>query len=618
MASNPSHLEAVDPVVEGMVRAHQDRIGDRIHEKVLPVLLHGDAAFAGQGVVAETLNLSQLRGYRTGGTVHIVINNQIGFTTRPDDLRSSLYSTDVAKMVRAPIFHVNGDHPEEAVRVIHHALAFRQRFKQDVVVDLVCYRRWGHNEGDDPSYTNPVLYGQIESHRSVRKLYTEHLVRRGDFDIETAEKALEDFRERLREVHDEVRALEAEPATLEEPIDEHSHYDAPTELRPASAETLRTVLESLDRVPPGFEVHPKLSRQLAQRKKRFDGDTIDWGLAEALAFGSLVLDGVPVRLSGEDSGRGTFSQRHAVLHDQRSADQYVPLSNLSPDQAPFNVYDSLLSEFAVLGFEYGYSVGHPEALVMWEAQFGDFCNGAQVIIDQFISSAESKWGQTSSVVLLLPHGYEGQGPEHSSARLERFLQVAARRNVRVVYPSTPAQYFHLLRTQVQLEVRKPLVVMTPKSLLRLPACVSSVADLTDGAFHTVIEDDVADPASVRRLVLCSGKLYFELLAERSEAGVADTAITRVELLYPFPSDALASAFGRYPALEEIVWAQEEPRNMGAWSHAQDWLRDVMPEGVPLRYAGRARSASTATGSHRRHVREQRRLVREALGLAEDV
>ncbi len=611
VASNPSHLEAVNPVVEGMVRALQDRSGDTEREKILPVLLHGDASFSGQGVVAETLNLSLLEGYRTGGTVHLIINNQIGFTTRPDDLRSSLYTTDVAKMVRSPIFHVNGDHPEEAVRVMRHALAFRQKFKRDVVVDLVCYRRWGHNEGDDPSYTSPILYDLISKHRSVRKRYTEHLLRRGDFDLETAEKALEDFRKRLREVHDEVRAVQLEPPTIESFGEEFENAGEAPDLATPSDEALREILAGLQRTPEGFETHPKLGRQLEQRRTRYDKDQIDWALAEALAFGSLVLDGVPVRLSGEDSGRGTFSQRHAVLHDRSTAKSWIPLANLAPDQAPFHVYDSLLSEFAVLGFEYGYSVNYPEALVMWEAQFGDFNNGAQVIIDQFIASAESKWGQLSSLVMLLPHGYEGQGPEHSSARLERFLQLAARGNLRVAYPSTPAQYFHMLRAQASHDDRRPLIVMTPKSLLRLPACVSSAAELSGGSFCAVLADE-RRASGARRLVLCSGKVYYDLLEARDELDADDVAVARLELIYPFPKDAIRDLLTKHPALEEIVWAQEESQNMGAWSYVHERLRELLPDGTKLRYAGRHRSASPATGSHRRHLKEQAALVHDAL------
>jgi len=598
LASNPSHLEAVDPVVQGMTRARQDRLGDTVRSRVLPILIHGDGSFAGQGVVAETLNGSQLKGYRTGGTIHVIVNNQIGFTTGPADARSSTYPTDVAKTVRAPIFHVNGDHPEEAVRVMRLALAYRQQFKRDVVVDLVCYRRWGHNEADDPSYTHPILYSRIKGHRSVRKLYTEQLMRRGYLDVDQAEKALEDFRQRLVQVHDDVRRAQSESEGAK-------GADVPDEPPPvqeeiptsAEREMLERVLDGIERTPATFHPHPKLQRQLAKRRERFDADRIDWSLGEALAFGTLVLRGVPVRLSGEDSGRGTFSQRHATLYDYESAEAYVPLSHLSEDQASFTVYDSQLSEFAVMGFEYGFSVDYPEALVMWEAQFGDFVNGGQVIIDQFLVSAESKWGQRSGVVLLLPHGFEGQGPEHSSARPERFLQLAAGDNIRVAYPSTPAQYFHLLRLQALNPERKPLVVMTPKSLLRLPACVSSAAEFSEGRFEAVLEE----PA--RREAPDSARF--------AEHGIEDTAIARLERLYPFPEDRMGELLGHFGSVTDIVWAQEEPQNMGAWEFVNGRIRALLQPGQSLRYAGRPASASTATGSSRRHQGEQERLVREA-------
>ena len=614
VASNPSHLEAVDPVVEGMVRARQDRRGDLQRERVLPVLLHGDAAFSGQGVVAETLNLAQLKGYRTGGTVHIVVNNQIGFTTGPADLRSSHYPTDVAKMVRSPIFHVNGDHPEAALRVIRLAFAFRQAFKRDVFIDLVCYRRWGHNEADDPSYTHPILYSRIENHRSVRKLYTERLLRRGDIDPETAEQALVDYRKRLQQVHDEVhKADDGEEGEPELPPEMEPAAAGPRPSTGAGRGALERVLEALERTPEGFKTHPKLARQLARRRERFEGAEIDWALAETLAFGTLVLESTPVRLSGEDSGRGTFSQRHAILYDHETAAPWVPLASIAPGQAPFHVFDSLLSEFAVLGFEYGYSVEHPEALVLWEAQFGDFNNGAQVIIDQFVVSAEEKWGQRSSVVMLLPHGWEGQGPEHSSARAERFLSMAARGSIRVAYPSTPAQYFHLLRAQAASEVRKPLVVMTPKSLLRHKACVSRAEELAAGRFEPLLPDPRSvGPATARRLLLCTGKVFFDIDARREEGGIDDVALWRVEQLYPFPAEELAELMARFDRVEDVVWVQEEPRNMGAWSFMVERLAEHLAPDRRLRYVGRPRSSSPATGSHRRHVAEQRAIVEQAL------
>ena len=616
LASNPSHLEAVDPVVEGMARAWQDRAGDTERERALPILIHGDAAFAGQGVVAETLNLSQLLGYRTGGTIHIVVNNQIGFTTGPADARSSLYSTDVAKAVRAPIFHVNGDYPEDAVRVIKLALEFRRRFQRDVVVDMVCYRRWGHNETDDPSYTNPTLYAKIDNHRSVRKLYTEQLLRRGDLDPETAEKALEDFRERLRSVHDEVQAVERKEVTA--PVDTESDRGSAGREAADTAvpvKLLESVLDGLERTPDGFEPQPKLVLQLARRRDRFGNGTIDWALGEALAFGSLCLEGTTVRLSGEDSGRGTFSQRHAVLHDRRSGDAYAPLAHLAPDQGSFTVFDSLLSEFAILGFEYGYSVAWPEALVLWEAQFGDFANGAQVIIDQFMACSEEKWNQRSRVVLLLPHGSEGQGPEHSSARLERFLQLCAGGNMQVCYPSTPAQYFHLLRRQVRQDPVRPLVVMTPKSLLRHKECVSTAEALTSGRFESVLDDPnfVDRAGDARRLVLCSGKVVFDLLAHARTAGIDDVAVVRVEQFYPFPSEAIANVVHRYRQLTDVVWVQEEPRNMGAWSFLNERLGpELAASGRTLRYVGRPRAAAPAPGSMKQHLAGQQQLVREAL------
>jgi 2-oxoglutarate dehydrogenase E1 component len=610
LASNPSHLEAVDPVVEGMVRARQDRRGDTAHERVIPILMHGDAAFAGQGVVAETLNLSLLRGYRTGGTVHIVINNQIGFTTGPQDARSSPYATDVARTVQAPIFHVNGDRPEDAVRVVRLALAFRNAFKRDVVVDLVCYRRWGHNEGDDPSYTHPTLYARIEGHRSVRKLYTEELLRRGDLTPETAERALGDYHERLERAFAEVRGMTRAAATA--PTREVPAAPEPEIVTAVPEDRLAEVVEGLDRVPTGFEVHPKLARQLTRRLEEFRDDAIDWALAETLAFGTLVLDGTSVRLSGEDSGRGTFSQRHVILYDHRTGERHIPLAHLREGQARFQAYDSHLSEFAVLGFEYGYSVDAPGTLVLWEAQFGDFANGGQVVIDQFIASAEAKWGQTSGVTLLLPHGYEGQGPEHSSARIERFLQLASADNLRIAYPSTPTQYFHLLRLQALSPKRKPLVVFTPKSLLRHKDAVSSKDDLARGRFAAVLDDPrVAEASAVKRIVLCAGKVAYDLDAQRRAAEASDVAIVRLERLYPFPAEELARLLDRYPKDAGVCWTQEEPRNMGAWDYVDEPLLSLIG-GRALRYAGRPGSASPAAGSHARHLDEQRALVEDAL------
>lgn len=614
LASNPSHLEAVDPVVEGMARARQDQLGDKERRRVLPVLVHGDAAFSGQGVVAETFSLSRLPGYRTGGTVHIVVNNQIGFTAGPEELRSSPYATDFAKAIRAPIFHVNGNYPEDAVRVIRHALAFRQEFGVDAVVDLVCYRRWGHNEGDEPSYTHPVLYQKIKKQRSVRKIYTERLLRRGDLNPDAAERALDDFRDKLREVHEEVRKAQLEPPVVEtdrEAVEgvaaEHAHETA------ISQEMVNTLLDRVYQSPEGFGPHPKLERQLRQRTDSFRKGSVEWGLAEAMAFGSLLLEGHHIRLSGEDSQRGTFSQRHAVLHDQTTGAEYTPLKNLTDKQGKFSVFDSLLSEFAVLGFEYGYSVSRPECMVLWEAQFGDFANGAQVILDQFISCARDKWGQTSRIVMLLPHGFEGQGPEHSSARIERYLQLCAEGNWQVSYPSTPAQYFHLLRRQMHLpEPGKPLVVFTPKSLLRLPAAASKPEDFTDGCFREVLPDvDGPDPAQVERLLLCSGKVYYDLAAARKKHAANTVGIARIEQFYPFPARQLQRLFKHYTKLKKCVWVQEEPRNMGARDFLDELLVEVLSD-TPFDMVCRPASASPATGSHVRHVAEQEDLMQRAL------
>ncbi len=606
MASNPSHLEAVDPVVEGMARALQDIRSDTAHEQVLPVLVHGDAAFAGQGVVAETLNMSALSGYRTGGTIHIVVNNGIGFTTSPADARSSVYATDVAKMVQAPIFHVNADDPEACVHVMDLALAFRRDFRKDVVVDVVGYRRWGHNEADEPAYTQPIMYAKIRDRRSVRKLYTERLVNRGDLNLAEAEAALKDFQERM----------EAAFAATHE-TGEPSPAPAPRRPAPVPAEppfppvplaTLERILHRATTVPDGFHAHPKLARQLAQHGEMLAQGGADFGTAELLAFGSLVMEGIPVRLSGQDSRRGTFSQRHSVLVDQDSGAEYTPLAHVDPGQAPFLVYDSLLSEYAVLGFEYGYSVIRTDALVLWEAQFGDFANGAEVVIDQFIASAEEKWGQRSRLVLLLPHGAEGQGPEHSSARLERYLQLAAAGNLRIAVPSTAAQYYHLLRAQAHAARAVPLIVLTPKSLLRADAA-KSVADAFLGAFQPVLPDP-APPAAPERLLLCSGKVAFDLLEHRHKTGDGAAAVARVERLYPFPAEELAALLSAHPTVRELRWVQEEPANMGAWSFVAPRLRELAP-GLPLAYAGRAESPSPATGSHRVFQAEQQALVADA-------
>jgi multifunctional 2-oxoglutarate metabolism enzyme len=609
VASNPSHLEAVDPVVEGMVRAKQDG-AENGRDAVLPVLIHGDAAFAGQGVVAETLAMSQLSGYRTGGTVHVIVNNQLGFTTGSTYARSSEYASDVARTVQAPIFHVNGDDPEACVRVARLAFAFRMQFHKDVVIDMWCYRRWGHNEGDEPSFTQPLMYDAIEGRRSVRKRYMERLVNSGDLSVEEAERALEEFRGRMQQAFDETR-----DAGAEKPAAEERTPPEPAAVRPAvhtavERSTLDEVVDALVTVPEGFRVHPKLEKWLGARRAALDADAVDWSLGEGLAFGSLLLDGVSIRLAGQDTRRGTFSQRHSVLVDRTTGAEHPSLEALGT----FRVYDSLLSEFAAVGFEYGYSVANPDALVLWEAQFGDFANGAQVIADQFLSAAEDKWSQTSGLVLLLPHGYEGQGPEHSSARLERWLQLAGEDNLQVCTPSTPAQYFHLLRRQALRDLRKPLVVLTPKSLLRLPAARSAAAELTDASFLEVLPDpDHPHPSVVSRLLFCGGKVFYDLAKRRADAGVAGATLVRIEQLYPFPAEQVREVLERH-AGADAYWVQEEPENMGAWYYVRRVVRDRL--GVDLTGVTREESASPATGSLTVHQREQGDLLDRAFdGLA---
>ncbi len=604
VVANPSHLEAVDPVLEGVVRAKQERRGSDGHRKVLPVLIHGDAAFAGQGVVVETFNLSQLEGYRTGGTVHIVINNQVGFTTSTLDARSSFYATDVAKTVQAPIIHVNGDDPEAVVRVARFAFAFRQAFNKDVVIDMICYRRRGHNEGDEPSYTQPVMYKLIEGHRSVRKLYLERLVNTGVLSMEDGEELLDEFRELMEAAFQETR--DSAPRSRA----------APTEPRPESTVTtavprseLEDILAYITTTPEGFSVHPKLEKMLSDRAASLDGGLVDWGTAEALAFGSLARAGVPIRLSGEDSRRGTFSHRHAELTDYETGKEWAPLESITAEETRVRIVDSLLSEFAAVGFEYGYSIEWPEAFVLWEAQFGDFANGAQVIIDQFIAAGEAKWGQNTDLTLLLPHGYEGQGPEHSSARIERFLELCAGENLRVVVPATSGQYFHLLRRQALVRPAKPLIVFTPKSLLRTKEAFADAAQLIEGRFQPVVADDRVD-AGARRLVLCAGKVYHDLERERSKAGIDGVALVRVSQLYPVPEAELEALADRHPDAD-VVWCQEEPENAGAFRFMVRQLPRIF--GRPLHYAGRPESPSPATGSMSRHQSQQATLVREALG-----
>ena len=631
LASNPSHLEAVNPVVEGMVRAKQQTILEahpgasekQLRDRVLPILVHGDAAFAGQGVVAETLNLSQLEGYRTGGTVHLVVNNQIGFTTLPMHSRSSAYATDIARMIQAPIFHVNGDDPEAAVRVARLALDYRNVFNKDVVIDMICYRKYGHNEGDEPGYTQPLMYADIGNHRSVRKLYLELLLRRGELTPEQAEEVLDDFKDKLDRAFEETKELaekHKDRRPVEAPVPAGADVEAPTA---AGRRALETVVEALVGLPDDLHVHKKLARLVVdRRRKQFEEGAIDWAFAEALAFGTLLLEGTPVRLSGQDSGRGTFSQRHAILYDQEDAHRYLPLNHLTPGgpgdgQARFQVYDSLLSEYAALGFEYGYSVADPSALVLWEAQFGDFVNGAQIMIDQFITAAEAKWGQTSSLVMLLPHGYEGQGPEHSSGRVERFLQACAEDNLTVANYSTPANYFHALRRQIKRADKTPLIVMTPKSLLRHPEAVTSAEELADGAYRPFIASEAAGTAE--RLVICSGKVVYDVLKARE--GLDDpssVAVARLEQFYPFPEAAVREELERFSG-KPVVWLQEEPANMGGWTFVRPRLDAVLEDihgdcSNRAVYAGRRAAASPATGSAAVHAAEQERILKAALGL----
>ena len=610
LAPNPSHLEAVDPVVEGIVRPKQDRLGDLKRERVIPLLIHGDAAFAGQGVVAETLNLSQLDGYSTGGTIHLIINNQIGFTTLPDESRSTVYSTDVARMVQAPIFHVNGDDPEAAMRVVQLAYDFRQEFKKDVVIDMFCYRRHGHNEGDDPAYTQPILYRKISEHPSVAVQYGERLVNEGV----VSNAVLAQMRETAKNRY--VTAFDKTKNATERFHVPDLGAGAPRRTRGTTTvdhDTVRRVLEGLTDFPATFHLHPKLKGFIEKRKEAFAKDgPIDWAFGEALAFGSLVLEGTPVRLNGQDSGRGTFSQRHLAFYDYENGERYIPLRHMSADQATFDVVDSSLSEYAVLGFEFGYSVADPLTLTIWEAQFGDFSNGAQIMIDQFIATAEQKWGQPSGLVMLLPHGYEGQGPEHSSARMERFFVLCAQENIRLANCTTPAQYFHLLRRQART-VRKPLVVFTPKSLLRHPKATSTFEELSSGSFREVINDTNIDPSRVTRLIFCSGKVYYDLLAAREKNHANHIALVRLEQLYPFPEQQINDVLMRYPLTAEVAWVQEEPLNMGAWRFMSDWFAPlVAPTRRKLQYIGRAESASPATGSKKRHDQEQADLVTTAL------
>ena len=609
LTANPSHLEAVDPVLEGFVRAKQDIINKAGSAfTVLPILMHGDAAFAGQGVVAETLNMSQLRGFRTGGTIHVIVNNQVGFTTSPAASRSSVYCTDVARMVEAPIFHVNGDDPEACVRVAQLAFEFRQEFNKDVVIDMVCYRRRGHNEGDDPSMTQPLMYKLIEAKRSVRKLYTEGLIGRGDITIEEAEAALKDYQAKLEQAFAETKDTGKGSA----PATEGSEEPFPLPLATGvSDDVVKRIVEVHVNLPEGFQPHQRVLPQLQKRAQMVSDGTIDWAMGETLAFGSLLMEGVPVRLTGQDSRRGTFVQRHHVIVDRASAREYTPLSYLAENQATYTVYDSMLSEFAAMGFEYGYSVARPNALVLWEAQFGDFGNGAQTIVDEFVSSGEQKWGQRSGVVLLLPHGYEGQGPDHSSARIERYLQMCAQNNMTVAMPSLPSSYFHLLRWQALNPSHKPLVVFTPKSMLRLKAASSKIEEFTgNSSFRPVIGDSTVAAGGVRRVLVCSGKIYWDLVAYREKQGITDTAVVRAERLYPVPAAELLAELAQYPAGADVRWVQEEPSNQGAWPFIALHLPAELG-GRALTCISRPASSSPAVGSHKRHEVEQQRVVEEA-------
>ena len=615
LTANPSHLEAVDPVLEGIVRAKQDLLEEERKFDILPLMLHGDAAFAGQGVVAETLNLSQLTGYRTGGTVHIVVNNQVGFTTAPEYSRSSEYCTDVAKMIGAPVFHVNGDDPEACVWAAKLAVDYREAFNKDVVIDLVCYRRRGHNEGDDPSMTQPAMYDVIDNLRSTRKLYTEALIGRGDISTKEAEDALRDYQGQLEQVFVEIRELERQAAAPSPSVEMEQRLA--TAVTAVSHSRLIAIGDAFTNVPEGFTPHPRVKPVIKKRAEMAQHGNVDWAFAELLAFGTLVQDGKLVRLSGQDSRRGTFTQRHSVLIDRTDGSEYTPLNHLGGDgHGRFMVYDSPLSEFAVLGFEYGYSVANPGALVLWEGQFGDFVNGAQSIIDEFISSGEAKWGQRSEVVLLLPHGHEGQGPDHTSGRIERFLQLCAEGSMTVALPSTPASYFHLLRRHVNDGIERPLVVFTPKSMLRNKAVVSPIEDFTEGKFLSVIDDPVytkgdGDRGKVTRILFVSGKLYYELAARKEKEGRDDIAVVRMEQLYPVPFRRLAQTVERYPNAHDFVWVQEEPANQGPWPFVGLWVPEQVPAITGLRRASRRAMSAPSSGSSKVHAVEQQQLIDDA-------
>jgi len=616
---NPSHLESVNPVVEGATRAIQDQKDSdgKALKSVAPILIHGDASFAGQGVIAETLNMSQLRGYETGGTIHIIINNQIGFTTLPSDARSTEYASDIAKMILAPIFHVNGDNPESAVHAMKMALDYRQRFKKDVVIDLICYRKHGHNEGDEPAFTQPGMYKEIDNHSPVRDIYVKELLRKEDFTKEEMQAIFGEFDELLQQAFEDAKnspPLEVTDKMLARSETKQKDWDDyPDTTYPV--DKLKEIAVKLNTVPNDFDANPKLLKQLAKRAEAAEKNEkkIDWGFAEALAFGSLLQSGTPIRLTGQDVERGTFSHRHVVLHGTKTQQRFVPLNHLTDDQANFYPYNSLLSEFAALGFEFGYSASNPEALVIWEAQFGDFVNGAQIIIDQYISASAAKWGQNTSLVMTLPHGYEGQGPEHSSARLERFLQLCAEDNMQVANLTTPAQYYHALRKQILQEKRKPLIIMSPKSLLRHPMAVCNVDELGNGKFMPFIADDIDSKDSIERLIICSGKVYFDILKTLEEKSDKNVAVARLEQFYPFPNNDISQALDSYKSLKEIVWCQEEPKNMGGWTFVCSRLSGLLSDGQELIYAGRQSSASPAAGQKKIHEAEQKKLIVTAIG-----
>jgi 2-oxoglutarate dehydrogenase E1 component len=613
---NPSHLEYVNPVVLGLMRARQDAVGDTARDLGIPVLIHGDAAFAGEGIVPETLTLGQMPAYRTGGTVHIIVNNQVGFTTSPQDARPTRYPTTIARVLDAPVFHVNGDDPEACVRATSLALEYRMRFHRDVFVDLVCYRKHGHNEMDDPTFTQPVMYQAIAAHEPASKSYAARLVSEGALDAAGLEKITTEIDAGFRAAHraaasDPVPPRRGEPRGLWRGL-EWAGEDWSADTR-APRTTLEQLVQGITALPEGFHPHRKIAQLAVDRRKMFLEDRLDWSMGEMLAYGSLLLEGRNVRLAGQDSGRGTFTHRHAALHDAEDGHVWVPLQHLAREQGRFEVIDTMLSEAAVLGFEYGYSTTDPNTLVLWEAQFGDFANTAQVYIDQFIASGESKWGRMSGLTLLLPHGYEGQGPEHSSARLERFLELCAEDNLQVCNLTTPAQVFHALRRQLHLKFRKPLVIMSPKSLLRHKLAVSSVKDLTDGSFAKVIGDAAADPAKVKRVLLVSGKLYYALLDARATQKRDDLAIVRLEQLYPFPEHELWTELARWPNATELAWVQEEPRNMGGWRHLRARLEAVLPSRVSLFAATRPEAPSTATGFHHVHEEQEQQVIAWAFG-----